>query len=127
MKEVIKKYQVFIKYIMVAILSFIIDICLFHLFNNLILNIIYATIMARVISSIFNFLMNKNKVFQSKNKYTSEFIKYILLVIIQMFLSAFLVDTLAKFILINPTIIKIPVDFIIFIVNYLVQKFLIFH
>ncbi len=126
MKEVINKYQVFLKYIIVAILSFIIDIILFNLFNKLILNIIYATIIARIISSLFNFLMNKNKVFKSNKKYAKEFIKYLILVIMQMFLSAFLVDTLARYILINPTFIKIPVDFVIFIINYLVQKFLIF-
>lgn len=126
LNKFIQKYNVLIKYLLVAILSFILDIFLFNIFNHLWLNIILATILARIISSTFNFLLNRNKVFKSSSKASIALIKYFSLVIIQMLVSAFSVDILAKFILINPTFIKIPVEFILFVCNYLIQKFLIF-
>ena len=126
LNKFIQKYNVLIKYLLVAILSFILDILLFNIFNHLWLNIILATILARIISSTFNFLLNRNKVFKSSSKASIALIKYFSLVIIQMLVSAFSVDILAKFILINPTFIKIPVEFILFVCNYLIQKFLIF-
>lgn len=128
MKHIINKYNTFLKYIFVAGISFLIDISLFTMFNSLIkLSIIISTIIARIISSFINFILNKNKVFKSNsNKYLS-FIKYYLLVAIQMFVSAFLVNTLHKYININPTIIKVPVEGIIFIVNYIIQKLFIFR
>ncbi len=125
--KIIQKYNVLIKYLLVAILSFILDILLFNIFNHLWLNIILATILARVISATFNFLLNRNKVFKSSSKASIALVKYFSLVIMQMLVSAFTVDFLAKFISINPTFIKIPVEFILFICNYLIQKFLIFQ
>lgn len=125
--KIIQKYNVLIKYLLVAILSFILDILLFNIFNHLWLNIILATILARAISATFNFLLNRNKVFKSSSKASIALVKYFSLVIMQMLVSAFTVDFLAKFISINPTFIKIPVEFILFICNYLIQKFLIFQ
>ena len=118
--------KTFIKYIMVAITSFIIDVTFFTIFNFLFHNIILATIMARIISSLINFLLNRDKVFKSLNKNKIMYVKYYTLVICQMLVSAFVVDNLVKIMPINATLIKIPVEFIIFICNYLIQKFFIF-
>ena len=125
-KNLIIKYQTFLKYISISLLSFLIDISFFHLFNLILGSIIIATILARVISSLINFLLNKRVVFQNKKKHYTIIIKYFSLVILQMFISAFLVKGLSIIIPYSPTLIKVPVEFMIFIVNYLVQKFLIF-
>ena len=125
-KELIKKNKTFLKYILVAILSFLIDITFFTVFNFLFTNIILATILARIISSLINFLLNRDKVFKSLNKNKIMYVKYYSLVICQMLVSAFVVDNLVKIIPINATFIKIPVEVIIFICNYLIQKFFIF-
>ena len=59
--NIVKKYSVFIKYIISAGISFAIDLTLFTLFNLLLkgvlsdLSIILATILARVISSFINY------------------------------------------------------------------------
>jgi len=128
-RELIKKYETFIKYIFVAGISFVIDILLFTIFNK-ILNfkekIIVATILARVISSFINYLLNRDKVFKSNEGKLKTALKYYVLVVIQMFVSALLVDNLYKLIKIDATFIKIPVEFILFICNYLIQKVLIF-
>ena len=123
--NIIKKYETFLKYIFVALLSFLIDITLFTIFNYLLNNIVLSTIFARIISSFINYLLNKDKVFKKSNKLS--IFKYYVLVIIQMFVSAYGVKNLYKIIPINPTIIKIPVEFIIFVCNYLIQKIFIFR
>lgn len=126
-KELIKKYETFIKYIFVAGLSFAIDIVFFSIFKFIFMgNIILATILARVISSFINYLLNKDKVFKSDEKNSKTIVKYYILVVIQMLVSAFAVDNLYKLIKIDATIIKVPVEFILFICNYLIQKILIF-
>ena len=126
-KKTYKKYETFLKYIFVAGISFVIDILFFNIFNNLIsLSIIISTICARVISSFINYLLNRDKVFKSDEKKLKTVIKYYILVIIQMSVSAIFVDNLYKLVKINPTIIKIPVEFTLFICNYIIQKVLIF-
>lgn len=113
-----------VKYLFSASSSFFIDIILFTIFNIFLNNIILATIFARVISSLYNYLINSRVVFQSYSK--TSIIKYYLLVIIQMFVSAFSVNFLAGIFDINDTVIKVFVDGLIFVVNYFVQREVVF-
>ena len=53
-------------------------------------------------------------------------IGYFVLVVIQMIVSASLVSLIDKFISVNTGIIKVVVDIIIFVVNYIIQKEVIF-
>ncbi len=122
-----KKYETFIKYILVAGISFIIDASLFYIFNTICtIDIFMATIIARCVSSFINYLLNRNKVFNSSESKIKSLIKYYILVVIQMIVSGSLVKLLAKVILVNPVFIKVPVEFILFVCNYLIQKIYIF-
>jgi len=126
-KKLIKRYKTFIKYIFVAGISFVIDIVFFNIFNWIFASkIIVATILARIISSFINYLLNRNKVFKSDEKNYKTILKYYILVVVQMFISALVVDNLYKLLNINATFIKVPVEFILFVCNYLIQKLLIF-
>ena len=117
-------YRIF-KYTFSAGSSFIIDLLLFTLFNYLLKNILIATIIARILSSIYNFVINSKYVFEKFSR--SSIIKYYLLVVIQMFMSGICVTLLSDvFVNINDTIIKVFVDVCIFIVNYIVQKEVVF-
>ena len=68
------KYKIFIKYTISAGISFILDIFLFTIFVNVLTNyfndyaIIISTIMARICSSLVNYLLNRNHVFNHSNK-----------------------------------------------------------
>jgi len=133
--KLVKQYYTFIKYIISALLSFFIDLGIFTIISKLLsfiigdIAIIIGTIIARIISSLVNYLLNKNKVFNHDNGKSidrSTLIKYYSLVVIQMFVSAFSVWITHKLIHIDVTIIKIIVDGLIFIVNYFVQKKYIF-
>ena len=127
MKQEIK---VILKYILSATSSFLIDIGLFTLFNFLLfflgdISIIIATIIARIISSLYNYFINSRVVFKSYNK--KSIYQYYVLVVVQMFVSALGVYLLNKvFININDSLIKIMVDTFIFIINYYIQKKIIF-
>ena len=136
MKRIIKKNKIFLKYLFFAGLSFIIDILLFHGFklalSNKILDVglltIVSTYIARALSSLFNFFVNKNSVFkEDERKRTKDTIfKYYSLVVIQATISGIVVGALTKSLGINSTIIKVPVECVIFLVNFLVQRYYIF-
>lgn len=126
-KELLNKYNMFIKYIFVAGISFVIDIGLFNVFNVIFVNkIIISTILARIISSFINYLLNRDRVFKSNEKNSKTIIKYYALVVVQMLISALVVDNLYALLKINATLIKVPVEFILFVCNYLIQKLFIF-
>ena len=118
------------KYVFSAGSSFVLDLLLFTIFCSLLKGkitfyILLATILAKVLSSLYNYFLNSRFVFKNYTK--SSIVKYYLLVLIQMFVSAFSVQFLAKiFSSISSTIIKFFVDIVIFVVNYFVQKKLIF-
>lgn len=114
-----------VKYLFSSGSSFIIDLILFTLFNYIFKHILLATILARFLSSLYNYFLNSRIVFKSYTK--SSIFKYYILVIIQMFISAYLVLGISNILKnINDTIIKFFVDIIIFIVNYFIQKEVIF-
>ena len=138
MKEIIcklfDKYKIFLMYIFSAGLSFVIDLVLFSIFSLLLKQYIYAyaiilsTFFARAISSFINYLLNGNMVFRSNNKAVENvtLVKYYILVVVQMCVSSLSVYFIYLLTNINETLIKIPVDVLIFIVNYFVQKKFIF-
>lgn len=121
-------YKLFIKYIMASLSSFLVDILLFTLFLKLlpeinfgmITSIVVASLLARTASSIYNFKINEKIVFKNKSK--NSLIKYFILVIIQMFVSAFVVSGLFKMTHLNSTLLKIMVDLVIFVINFIIQR-----
>ncbi len=133
--ELIKKYKVFLKYIVSAGISFVLDLSLFTVFsillkgNKVVNYILIATILARIISSLINYLLNRNSVFKKNDKVmdANTLIKYYVLVVIQMFVSATLVSLIYDATNIYETVIKIPIEIILFMVNYFVQKKFIFN
>lgn len=131
-KDSIKIYSLFLKFIVSSLASFAVDIVLFTIFLALLKHsfgekILVATILARICSSVFNFKSNQKLVF--KNRSTSKWvpIKYFGLVIVQMLLSAYFVELLFKASSINPSAIKILVDCILFILSFQIQQHWIFN
>lgn len=133
-KDSIKIYSVFLgaffRFIISSASSSIIDLTLFQIFCFVLKGglisfdyVIVATVMARVISAIYNYLMNYFFVFKSKEGYSKSAIKYVCLAIVQMMLSAFITSSLVKLFRISvELIIKIPVDLILFLISYKIQK-----
>lgn len=136
LKDSWKVYKVlfsnFVKYIFSSFASSIIDLVSFQVLLALFVHLavdrrlLTATVAARVISSAFNFAVNRKVVFQNRGKLTKQFIKYYLLCIIQMFLSAFLVIQVNRLWGISKLVEKIIVDTILFFVSYHIQRVFIF-
>lgn len=128
MKKLFSKYQTVITYILFSSLSFIVDIVsfssiLFFLKDK----IMISSYLARTISSIFNYIVNKNIVFKNNEKKNiKSMIMYFLLVIVNITISGTLVKKIYFFIHYNATFIKIVIDSLIFIINYFLQKYVIF-
>jgi putative flippase GtrA len=122
-----------LKYVFSSGTSFVLDLLLFTIFQWIFSNInlstmlciFLATIFSRTMSSLYNYFMNSRFVFNNKDIKT--IVAYFILVIIQMFMSAFLVSLIERIVSINATIIKFFVDVVIFIINYIVQKTIIFN
>lgn len=125
-------YSLFLKYIFASTASFLVDFLLFALFLKLTKNIeavsyiILSTIFARVISSIFNFIVNKKQVFRSDNNTIKTAVYYFGLVVFTMFASGILVDVLVNYASFNALLAKILVDSVLFVINFVIQRDLIF-
>ncbi|WP_034451241.1 bifunctional glycosyltransferase family 2/GtrA family protein [Butyrivibrio sp. AE2032] len=136
-KDSIRIYRIlgrkFIKFVFASLSSFIIDILLFHLFVLCfkeafpLLFVSIATVGARVISAVYNYLINYKFVFRSRASKGASLTKYALLAIIQMCLSAGIVSLIVFLLpVINETVIKCIVDTLLFLVSYTVQQKLVF-
>lgn len=119
-------YRLFFKYIFSAISSYLIELIFFSIFLSifshlsLINSILITTIVSRIISSIYNYFVNARLVFKKASN--SSIIKYFILVIIQMFASGIIVSLIVNGTLLNTYLVKIIVDAIIFIVNFIIQR-----
>lgn len=130
LKDSIKIYSVFGKFLFSSLSSFLIDISLFTFFIfllkssnfNLNLYILIATIFSRVLSSIFNFLVNKNIVFKNKGSNINVLLKYFTLFTCQLLASAGLVTFLFELTQINESMLKIIVDMFLFLISFKIQR-----
>ena len=120
----------FFKYIFSSLSSFAVDILLFSVFLwflsskcNESIDIILSTILARIVSVIYNYIINYKIVFKSGCSISKSAIRYLELATAQMLLSAFCTTAL-NILLPNAIIVglKIFVDTILFLISYFIQK-----
>ncbi|GEK90568.1 bifunctional glycosyltransferase family 2/GtrA family protein [Alkalibacterium kapii] len=125
-------FKNFFKFISVSLTSFLIDLSFFQIFllvfSFLIKRnqIITATILARGISSLFNFTLNKKWVFESDREWKQTFFSYYALVAVTAIVSGLSVYWLFKLTSIEELVLKIFIDAILFTISYRIQKSLIF-
>lgn len=133
MKIFLNKYKTIFTYLLSSGLSFAVDIISFSIILYFIKDrfldaILLSSYVARVISSVVNYIVNKKYVFKNeKKKNYKAFIEYFLLVIINITISGLLVTKVYNYIHLNATFIKVIIDSIIFVVNYFLQKLIIFR
>lgn len=128
----VKIYKVFFKYIGSSFSSSILDIGMFAISASFLSSVIpnsyilVSTIIARVISMLFNYKINADKVFGGKNQKEGAFYRYLGLAIVQMFASAFLVYQISNSISVNETMIKVFVDIFLFFISFVIQREFVF-
>lgn len=134
LKDAYLIYKEPIKFAIIALLSALIDITLFAIFNAILKSMItsftlataVANITSRILSGTFNFSMNKIFAFKSGGNTQKQILQYLALFFVQMGVSTLLVSIASK--LTEYTVIsKIFIDTIIFFVNYFVEKRYIFN
>lgn len=136
-KDSIKIYKVlghqFLKYLFSSVSSFLLDISLFALFMSfsksldISYKILLATVFARSLSILYNFLINYRFVFNSRESVFKSSIKYLVLAGVQMCFSGMFVVGLNMIMpFVSITVIKIFVDSILFIISYFIQRRFVF-
>lgn len=123
-----KKKEQFIKATIVSIVTTAIDLTIFRIISNnshSLFVISMATLISRTVSTILMYIWNKKWVFKSKKKATKEFTQFVIMIIIQMCISALLV-WLLRHLPIPQIVTKMIVDTSLFFAAYFVQKYFIF-
>ena len=131
-KDSLRVYGIIIKFFLSSFLSFLIDYGLFNLFNVIFKrgalkphSLFLATVLARVISSIFNFAFNRKAVFKSDAPLSTTMSRYYILWAFQLLCSFGLVKLLSM-----PfgdsagiqAIFKLIVDLFLYFVSFRVQQ-----
>lgn len=137
-RDSLKIYKIFgkefLKFLVSSLSSSVLDLCLFSLFCGF-LKIISplwyiaaSTICARIISATYNYLINYKIVFCSNTKHNISYVKYFILAVIQMSLSAFFVTVCSRiFPILQEVGVKIVVDTLLFFLSYKIQQKYIFR
>lgn len=120
----------FFRYLFSSLSASVIDISLFHvlsLFIPGITGIWIATALARAISSLYNYFINRNIVFRSSATAQKTLWRYYALCVIQAACSAGMVSLGTALIPISKTLCKVFVDAILFFASFQIQKRMIFQ
>ena len=129
-KDSVKIYMIFGKFLFSSLSSSVLDLALFSLFCFLmkdmqwgkITYVMAATVFARILSALYNYSLNLKVVFQSESSVKSTLPRYVLLAVVQMTLSALLVGVLYPLFGGAEVLVKIPVDVLLFFLSFVIQR-----
>lgn len=126
-KDSAKIYKSILKFSTSSYLSFLVDYFTFILlFYKLDLqSLVLSNIIARAVSSTFNFYVNNKYVFKNKDKILKKYIKYVTLVVFILALNTVVLKILQA-LGIRVFVAKIITEALMFIVSYNIQKRIIF-
>jgi len=130
-------FGTFFRYVISALSSFVVDILLFKLALVLLKKgdfdridasdiIVISTVAARIFSSLYNYAVNKNYVFENRKKGLSFIVKYYILAALQLLCSAYGVAWLFGITGLPEVLVKCVVDAVLFIISFQIQKRIIF-
>jgi len=129
----VRIYVVFLKFLFSSFASFFVDILSFVIFIKLFLVLVpnyfifLSTIGSRIISSIFNYIINNKTVFRFKGNKRNSMTKYYILALIQMLLSAIGVSLIYMQIHQGEVVIKMIVDSALFLGSFRIQRDWVFN
>lgn len=135
-RDSIRIYGIILKYMASSLASFVVDITIFTVINFILghlnvsseISILVATVCSRVISSLFNFFVNRNVVFKSKTGVGKTMVKYYLLAVCQASASYGLVYLFSTIVFRLPSgslfssLIKFLVDCVLFFISFRIQQ-----
>lgn len=131
-RDSLRVYGLIIKYAASSLTSCGLDVLLFFLFGLFLfpgsgrLNVFLSTALARILSAAVNFFMNRALVFESRANIPRTFLRYACLAVPIMLASWLLVYLLSNVLSIQSallrTVIKVPVDTVLFLISFRVQR-----
>lgn len=129
-KDSLKIYVVFFRFLMSSLSSSVVDMVLFYIFCQLTRNIqlpfgyiMISTVCARVLSAVYNFLINYQVVFKGKGSRAKAAVKYLILAVVIMLLSGMFVSAGHMLMPGLPeVVVKIPVDCLLFLLSFYIQR-----
>ncbi len=119
-------YKVLLTYALSSFISFIIDYILYTIILLITNNLTLSNILARIISSNCNYLINKNYVFKDNKNYSKTIFKYYLLAIFILIINTLILNILVNNLSLNKYLSKIIVETVLFIISFTIQKRYIF-
>lgn len=133
MKEIIKRNREIISYLIIGVLTTIVSLISYYLLTITILSpnnpleLTIANIISWIISVLFAYITNRKYVFQSKDKkILKEASKFTLSRITTLIIDILLMFIFVSILHFNDKIIKLLVQVIIIILNYIFSKLLVF-
>lgn len=129
-RDSIKIYMIFGKFLFSSLSSSVVDLALFSVFCyffrqmewGTVSYITVATVAARILSAFYNYTLNYKVVFQSEGSLKTTLSRYVLLAAVQMGLSAFLVNLLYPLFGGAEVLVKMPVDVLLFFLSFVIQR-----
>jgi len=124
----VRIYIVFFRYVLVAAISFAIDWTLFSILYLLSQQLLLSLVLARICSASFNFYQNKYRVHLagSSDLFGQELAQYIILSATILGAAYVSIHLLNYYTQLSVILIKMAVDLALFVVNFLVQRYVIF-
>ncbi len=129
-KDSIRIYMIFGKFLFSSLSSSVVDLAFFSLFCHFfrgrqwgsITYIMVATVLARILSATYNYSVNYKVVFKSRGSLLTTLSRYVLLAVLQMSCSALLVNMLYPLLGGAEVLVKIPVDVLLFFLSFIIQR-----
>lgn len=118
-----------VRFSLVSLTSFCIDIALFAVLHYFTGTILISTYAARILSGAFNFFCNRHVVFRFRERRSlvRDAAGYVSLALLIATASGLAVRTLHEWEPWNPTIVKVGVDACLFFLSFTVQRYVIFR
>ncbi len=131
-RDSIRVYGLILKYAASSMFSAVLDLFLFFLFSTFLFrgdtqaDVFACTVSARVLSALANFAVNRRLVFDSQAGAARTLVRYVCLAVPIMLASWLMVYFLSSVLMIHSsllrTLIKLPVDVLLFLVSFRVQR-----
>lgn len=123
-------YKEIFKFAASSLMSFVLDYMIFIIlsliFLDKVLYIIFANVIARLISGTFNYTLNEKFVFKNKNERGKKILQYIILAMIILLLNNFVLVFYNFILPFSLPIVKIFTEVTLFLFSFLIQSKIIF-
>jgi glycosyltransferase involved in cell wall biosynthesis len=127
LKDSSRIYFVLFRYVITSLITTMVDYLVFFFAYPMLQQILAATLLARVVALIVNYILLRNSVFHSQKKVSNTFSRYVLLVIIFGVISANLISLLHSTLQVPIFLAKVIVEVALFFVIFWIQKSFVFY